>query len=277
MKKKRLTIFAVLAEIMLVVFCAFIIIPILWMLSTTLRNPLDAFKLPPAIIPTVFDFSAYKTVFTKVDFTLFGWNSIKVAFTVTFGQLLICSLAAYPFARIDFKGKNIMFILLLSSMMIPAQVVSIPQFIFMSKLKLVNTHFALILPGLFSVMSIFLIRQNMMSIPKSFDEAAYIDGAGRFRAYWSIILPMAKPSIMVAGVLTFIGSWNNFYGPLIFINSAKLMTLPLGLTQLRGMLNSGNQSVVIAGVLLSMLAPVIFYMFGQRYLIEGVTLGGIKG
>ena len=130
---------------------------------------------------------------------------------------------------------------------------------------------------LFSAMGIFLIRQFMLTIPRSYDEAAMIDGASRYYCFLHIIAPMSKPAIMVIAVQTFIGSWNDFYNPLIYINSESKMTLPLGLTALRGMLNSGNESALIASVLLTLIAPLILYVFGQRYLVEGITLGGLKG
>jgi len=275
--RKRVTPFSIGSEILLVVFCLFILTPFLWMLSTALRSPVTAFRLPPAILPTVFDISNFRLVFEKVDFLGFGKNSLKVAGLVTIGQLVVCSLAAYAFARLKFPGKQIIFMMFLAALMLPAQVISIPQFIFMSRLRLVNSHAALILPMLFSAMSIFLIRQNMLSIPMSFNEAAKIDGAGDFRIYSSIIIPMAKPSLVVAGTLTFIAQWNDFHRPLIFINTERLMTMPLGLVALRGRLNSGSQAGVIAGVLLATLAPLLFYIFGQKYLIEGATLGGLKG
>lgn len=275
--KKRVTLYSVCVEIFLALFCLFILIPFMWMLTTTLRSPLKAFTLPPGLIPTTFDFSSYALVFKKVNFGAFVWNSIKVSAIVTACQMIVSSLAAYAFSKLKFPGRMVVFYLFLSSMMIPGAVVTIPRFVFMSRMGLVNTHAALILPGLFSAMSIFLIRQNMLSIPMSFNDAGYIDGASHFRCYRSIIMPMAKPSVVVAGILTFIGSWNDFSNPLIFINSSRLFTLPLGLVSLQGQFGSGNKSSVIAGVLLATIAPVIFYAFGQKYLIEGATLGGLKG
>ncbi len=269
--------FRAVVFLLLLIFAIFIATPFMWMFSTTLRMPKTSFTLPPKIFPTEFNLSSYRTVFEKVDFLAFFVNSIKVAILVTGLQLIVCSMAAYAFARIEFPGKNVIFLCFLGAMMIPAQVTNIPQFIFMSKLRLINSHAALILPAMFSPLAIFLIRTYMSSIPRSLDEAAYIDGAGRFWTYVHVILPMSKPSLMVVGVLTFIGSWNDFYRPLIFINDTIKMTLPLGLTALRGMLGTGNQSSVLAGVVLSMIAPLLFYIFGQRYLIEGANMGGLKG
>lgn len=274
--KSRVTFGKILIILGLLLFACYIILPLMWMLSTTLRHPLRSFALPPAIFPTEFDFSSYATVFQKVDFELFIWNSAKVALLGTFLQLVCSTLAAFAFARLQFKGRNVIFILFISALMIPSQVIGIPRFIMLSKLHLMDNHAALIIPAMFSALGIFLIRQYMMTIPKSYDEAAYIDGASLFYCYFRIILPMSKPAIMVIAVQSFIGSWNDFYGPLIYLNSLEKMTLPLGLTALRGMLNTGSQATIIAGVVLSLLAPLLFYLFGQRYLVEGTNLGGLK-
>lgn len=260
----------------LCLFALYIIIPISWMIATTLRSPIRSFALPPAIWPTEFDLTSYRTVFQKVDFSLFIGNSLKISLLSTLLQLICSSTAAFAFARLRFPGRNALFILYLSALMIPAQVMNIPRFIMMSKLHLIDNHLSLILPAMFSAMGVFLIRQYMMTIPKSYDEAAYIDGASRFYCYVRIILPMAKPSLMVIAVQTFIGTWNDFYGPLIYLNSLEKMTLPLGLAALRGMLNSGSQSSILAGVILSLIAPLCFYLFGQKYLVEGTNLGGLK-
>ena len=261
----------------LLLFAAFVIVPLLWMLSASLRTPMEAFKWPPRILPTSFDTRSYQIVFEKVDILRFLGNSVKVSVIGTLIQVLASAMAAYAFARFHFRGNRFLFLLYLTAMMIPGQVLSIPRFIVMSKLHLINTHAALILPMLFSAMGIFLIRQFMLTIPRSYDEAAMIDGASRYYCFLHIIAPMSKPAIMVIAVQTFIGSWNDFYNPLIYINSESKMTLPLGLTALRGMLNSGNESALIASVLLTLIAPLILYVFGQRYLVEGITLGGLKG
>ena len=260
----------------LVVFAIYIVIPLSWMLATTLRSPMRSFALPPALWPNEFNLDSYRTVFAKVDFPLFIWNSVKITFWSTFLQLACSCSAAFAFSRLRFPGRGFIFILFLSALMIPTQVTNIPRFIFMSKLHLIDNHLALILPSMFSAMGIFLIRQYMMTIPRSYDEAAYIDGASRFYCFLRIILPMSKPAMMVIAVQTFIATWNDFYNPLIYLNTTEKMTLPLGLTVLRGMLNTGSQAGILAGVILSLVAPLCFYLFGQKYLVEGTNLGGLK-
>ena len=262
--------------VLLAVFCAFMLIPLLWMVSTSLRSPLEAFTLPPAIIPTTFDLANYREVFNKVDFFAFIKNSLIVSVSATALQLLASSMAAFAFSRLRFPGRNVVFMMFLAALMIPGQVLSIPRFIIMSKAELINNLLALILPAIFSAMSIFLLRQFMLTIPRSYDEAAYMDGATRVQCYGRIIVPMTKPAMMVMAMQTFVATWNDFYGPLIYINSVEKMTLPLGLTQLNGVLGTGNKAAVIAGVVLSLIPPLLFYCFGQRYLIEGISIGGLK-
>lgn len=269
--------YKLLVSALLSCFALYILVPILWMISSTLRSPMDSFKLPPAILPTTFDLENYRVVFQKVAFGKFVYNSFKITLLSTALQVASSSMAAYAFARLRFRGRNALFFLFLASLMIPAHVMGIPRFILMSKLHLVDKHAALILPASFGVMGIFLIRQFMLTIPKSYDEAAYIDGAGKLFCFSRIILPMTKPALIVIALQTMIGTWNDFYGPLIYINTEAKMTLPLGLTVLRGVFMSGNQGVVLAGVILSLVPPLIFYLFCQRFLLEGITLSGLKG
>lgn len=266
-----------LVVVLLACFALYILVPILWMVSSTLRPPMDSFKLPPAILPTQFELENYQIVFQKVAFGNFVFNSLKISVLSTALQLVSSSMAAFAFARLRFRGRNALFIAFLASMMIPGHVMGIPRFIIMSKVKLIDNHAALILPAVFGAMGIFLIRQFMLTIPRSYDDAAYIDGAGKLYCYRRIVLPMTKPALVVIALQTVIATWNDFYGPLIYINSEAKMTLPLGLTVLRGVFMSGNQGVILAGVLLSLTAPLLFYLFGQRFLIEGITLSGLKG
>jgi multiple sugar transport system permease protein len=261
---------------LLALFCAFMIIPVLWMIATSLRSPLDSFSLPPHIIPTTFDITNYRTVFQKVDMFAFLKNSVIYSVSATALQLMTSSMAAFAFARLQFWGKNFIFFAFLAALMIPGQVLSIPRFIIISRIGWINSLLALIVPSMFSALAIFLIRQFMATIPKSYDEAAYIDGATRLQCYRRIVLPMTKPVLMVMAMQTFVGTWNDFYGPLIYINAVSKMTLPLGLVQLNGVMGTGNQAAIIAGVVLTFIPPLFMYIFGQRYLIEGISIGGIK-
>ena len=161
--------------------------------------------------------------------------------------------------------------------MIPAQVTIVPLFLVIKTLNLMDTVFSLILPSLIYPLGIFLLRQYMLTLPKSYDEAAFLDGAGYFRIFRTIMLPMSMPTLVVIGVMHFIGVWNDFFKPLIFINTYEKMTLPLGMTILKGFMGNGNLSVILAGVMISVIPPLIFYVIGQRKLIEGMAMVGIKG
>ncbi|MBS4197612.1 carbohydrate ABC transporter permease [Lederbergia citri] len=265
------------ANSLLMAFAIYIILPFMWIISTSLRLPKDSFSLPPTFWPTDFIYKNYLDVFDRVPFFDFIINSIKVSGIVVIGHIFISSMAAFAFSRIKFPGRDIIFIIFLSGLMIPGQVTIIPQFLFLSKMGLVDTHFALILPALINPIGIFLIRQMMLAIPKTYDEAAYIDGANRFWVYYKVILPMSMPAVAVTSVMLFIANWNDFFRPLIFLNTYEKMTLPLGMTVLTGLFGAGNLSAILAGVTMSLIAPLILYIFCQKYLLEGITIGGLKG
>lgn len=270
------TIRKVIIIFLLVIFCAFMVIPIMWMITTTFRTPIESFSLPPQLIPRKIDLTNYRNVFEAVNMLAFLKNSVIVSVSATCLQLMISSMAAFAFARLEFKARNTIFFCFLGALMIPGQVLSIPRFLIISKIGWVNNLLALIVPAGFSAMAIFLIRQYMLTIPKSYDEAAYMDGASRFQCYSMIILPMTKPVMMVMAMQTFVATWNDFYGPLIYINNRAQMTLPLGLVALNGVMGTGNKAAIIAGVVLTFIPPLFMYIFGQRYLIKGITIGGIK-
>ncbi len=256
----------------------FMILPFLWMFSTSLRPSADSYKLPPAWLPTEWRFENYGAVFSSsVPIVAFALNSIKVTFLVTIGQLITCSMAGFAFARLRFPGRNLLFILLLASLMVPGQVTIIPIFIIMRRLGLVDNHWALILPGLTSAFGVFLLRQFFLTLPQDLLDAAKIDGAGPWTSYLRIGLPLAGPSLAALTIITFNGTWNNFFYPYIFINTWEKMTLPLGITALRGYMSSGNASVVMAAVALAITPVLVLFLLAQRWFIAGVTRTGLKG
>jgi multiple sugar transport system permease protein len=253
-------------------------IPLIFMFSSSLRPLGDAYKLPPAWFPTQFQYENYLTVLNhRVPFFDFALNSTKITFWVTLGRLVTGSMAAFAFARLNFPGRNVLFILLLASLMVPIQVTIIPIFLLMSKFQLVDNHLSLILPGLTSAFGVFLLRQFFLTMPQELFDAARIDGAGPWRMYWNIALPQSGPALAALTIITFNQSWNDYFTPLIFINTWENMTLPLGIAALRGRLESGNPSVVMAAVALAILPVLILFLAAQRYFIEGVTMSGIKG
>lgn len=255
-----------------------ILLPLLWTLSTSLRMPYESMRLPPSFIPKLpFIWGNYTEVFEKVPFLKFFLNSFIVAATATSLQLVCSAMAAFALSRIPFKGKEVIFLLILSGMMIPAQVTIIPLFIILSKIGLYNSLLSLILPNLVFPIGVFLLRQFMTTIPLSYDEAVYLDGGNRWTVFLKIILPMVRAPLMVAGIMHFLLIWNDFFRPLIFINSPDKMTLPLGLFTLQGHMGEGSISVVLAGVILTLIPPLLLYVFGQKYIVEGTSIGGIKG
>ncbi len=251
--------------------------PFLWVLSTSLRLPRDSFKLPPAFWPTSFHFENYSRVFELVPYMSFVANSVVVSAGATTIQIVLTGMAAYAFSRIRFRGRTALFVLILSGLMIPYYSTVIPLFLIMKSLGLIDSRWSLILPAMLNPLGIFLVRQFMLVIPRSYDEAAFMDGAGHLRVFWEVTMPMAVSSIVVTSVMWFIKTWNEFFYPLVFITTWEKMTLPLGLTVLSGYGTSMNPvTVILAGVTLSVIPPVLFYLVGQRFLIQGTSLAGIK-
>ncbi|MDO4273511.1 MAG: carbohydrate ABC transporter permease [Eubacteriales bacterium] len=271
---------AKMPQIILIVFlfalCLIMLAPFAWIISTSLRLPAESFKLPPQFFPTSFHYQNYVDVFTSFPFARCIFNSLKIAVIVVAANIIITTMAGYAFARIPFKGKNVVFMLILAGMMIPTQAKLIPTYIVMSKLGLVGTHSALILPALISPINIFFVRQFMMTIPSSYEEAAYIDGAGRVKIWWSIFVPMSKSVIVMVSLLSFLASWNDFINPLIFLSKYEMMTLPLGLKTLSGAMNTGSASIVLAGVAVSLVVPTLLYIFGQKHILKSVVMSGLK-
>ena len=253
--------------------------PLTWMFSTSLRDPKNSFDLPPDFWPTAFHWQNYLTVITSPDiqFLLFFWNSLKIALIVSAAQLLTCSMAGFAFGRLQFKGRDFLFGLFLASLMVPATVTLIPSFILIKEMDLINTHWALILPSITSAFGVFLLRQHFKSLPEELINAAKIDGATYFRTYWQILLPLTGPALSALGIFTFLGSWNNFVGPLLFLRDWDLYTFPIAIATLRGYMGSGNQSEVLAGIMISIFPILVFFLFAQRWIVQGAAITGMKG
>ncbi|MDE2634781.1 MAG: carbohydrate ABC transporter permease [Chloroflexota bacterium] len=252
-------------------------LPLIWAVSFSFGQPHEFFKLPPPVIPSAMRLDNYQGVFERVDFLRFFLNSVFVTGCVTIAQLITCSMGGYAFARLRFPGKRIIFILFLASMMVPQHVTLIPVFIIIRGMGLYNNLGALIVPYATSVFGTFLLKQFFETIPDELEDAAKIDGAGFLQIYWRIMLPLAGPPLATLAILTFNSSWNNFFWPLIFINSAEKMTLPLGMIYLRGQDGVTNSGVLMAAIVLNLVPVLIFFMIFQRRLVEGVTLSGLKG
>jgi multiple sugar transport system permease protein len=256
---------------------AVVLLPIVWAWSTSLRLPKDSYSMPPQWLPTEWRWQNYADVFEQVPFMQYVGNSLKVTTLTVLGQLATSTLAAYAFARLRFPGRNTLFMVLMSALMIPVFATIIPIFVVVRHLGLADTHEALILPALVTPFGIFLLRQFFLTIPTELEDAAKLDGAGPVATFWYVFLPLGMPGVAVLAVLSFNTHWNEYFRPLIFLNSWEKFTIPLGIVNLIGPASQGSTSLVLAGVMLSLIPMIILIVFAQRYLIEGIILTGSKG
>lgn len=267
-----------LSTLILIIGAIFMFAPFLWMLSTAFQPGINAFSLPPKWLPLEFTLENFSRVLlSDVPFHRFIFNSLLVAGTVTLGQLLTCSMAGFAFAKLHFRGSNVIFILLLAGLMVPIQVTIIPIYIIMRQLQLVDTLWALILPWVTNVFGVFLLRQFFVSMPDELLDAAQLDGASLWRTYYQIALPLARPMLVALAIITFTNTWNNYFLPLIFINSWENMTLPLGMQSLSNVYGGGNVGAIMAGVSLGVLPVLAIFLLAQRQIIEGMMAGSVKG
>ncbi len=247
--------------------------PVMWTLSTSLRPPSESFSLPPRFLPWDPDFTSYAGVFEQIDMIRLVVNSALTTGLIAAGQMITAAMAGYAFARIKFKGRTALFGIVLATMMIPVQVTIVPVFMIIRGMDLADTLLALIIPAVPTAFGTFLMRQYFMGIPLELAEAAEIDGASQWRIFRSIYLPLATPGMAIVGILAFNYHWNEFFRPLILTISEGNFTLPLGLVSLQGNMGTGSISVVLAGVILSMIPALIVFFFGQRSLRAGLTAG----
>lgn len=253
------------------------IFPFIWTISSSLKSVSQIFIIPPEFIPKPFVWSNYVDSFNAMPFGRAYWNSFYITVLIVGIQLITASMAAYAFAKIRFRGVDFLFLFFLATMMIPKQVTMIPLYMIMSQIGWLDTHLALIVPGaLFNAFSVFLLRQFVMGIPKELEEAAVVDGANPLRIYWSVILPLIRPALAAVGIFAFMGTWNNFLEPLIYLSTPDLFTVPLLLNYFKG-LHATDWGLMMAGSTISIIPVLIIYIIAQRQIIEGVALTGIKG
>ena len=220
--------------------------------------------------------SNYTATFEVVPFGRFYWNSLIVATGTTLVQIVTASLAAFAFARLRFKGRDALFLIYLATLMIPFQVTMIPNFIIIRYLRWYNTYQALILPAAFSVFSTFLLRQYFLGIPMDMDEAARIDGAGSFRIWAQVILPLAGPVLATLAIFNFQASWNDFLWPLVITNTENMRTIPIGLSSFQGQYST-EWNLLMAGSVVALLPVLVIYIVGQKWFVQGITLSGLGG
>jgi multiple sugar transport system permease protein len=251
-------------------------LPFAWMLFSSFKPLGEIFIQPPKLLPQDWNVQGYRTALGGADFVRGFWNSTYISVTVTVVSLLTSAMAAYAFARIDFWARRGLFMVFLATMMIPGQLTIIPLYIIMGWLGWVDTHIALIVPpALFNAFGVFLLRQYVKGIPLELEEAAQLDGASRIRTFVTIILPLLRTPLTALGIFTFLGQWNNFFHPLIFLNSSEKFTLPLLVNQFKGQFTSDWPALMAATTLLA--APMlIMFAIAQRQIVEGVALSGSK-
>lgn len=266
-----------LLTLIMLAFAFTMILPFLWMITTSLKKPIEVFAYPIQWIPETIEWDNYEKVWigTK-SFWVYYWNSIKVTTITVLGTVIISSAAAYGFARIRFKGRDAIFLIYLATLMVPDQVTLIPRFILFNYLGIYNTHLALILPGIFTAFGIFLLRQFYLSIPEDFSEAARMEGANHFRIWTRIIIPLSKPTIVSLVILSFTLNWNEFVNPLVFLTDRELFTVPLGLTNFIDDMGT-EYTLMMAATVSSILPVILVFLVGQKWFIEGVVSSGVKG
>jgi len=249
--------------------------PFLWLLSTSLKGTEDIFRFPPTLLPSRLNLENFVGVWQSVPLGRYLMNSLLVAILTAAANVLLASLAAYPLARLQFRGKSFVFLAILATMMVPEQVILIPLYTTMLKLGLDNTFTGLVLPFSVNGFGIFLLRQAYRGIPKELDESAFIDGGSVVRIWWEILVPLTKPASASLAVFSFIASWSSFLWPLILLKDQTKYTLPVGLSYLLGTF-SANYRYLAAGSVLAVLPVIIVFVFTQRYFIGGILSGAMK-
>ncbi|NLV91105.1 MAG: carbohydrate ABC transporter permease [Firmicutes bacterium] len=255
--------------------------PLIWLLSTSLKLDTDIFKVPPDIIPNPVNWNNYVRMWTYFPFLQFLKNTVFVVFMNVTGVVITAPLVGYSFARLRWPGRDALFILVLATMMIPGQVTMIPLYVLYSRWGMVDTYYPLWLGAWFGggAFNVFLVRQFFMTIPQSLEESAKIDGANQFQIYTKIMLPLVRPVLTTISIFRFMGAWNDFMGPLIYINDQSKYTLSLGLRLFQAQTSGATSEfgMLMAATALMILPVIVFFFIGQKHFIEGVTLTGIKG
>ena len=272
-----------LTYLIIFALCVLFGYPLFWTAMSSLKTIPEMFSFPPILIPAAPQWANYWTVL-NIDYPVGRWfsNSVLIVILTSFGTLVTSSLVAYSFARFAYRGRDVLFMITLSTMMLPAQVTLIPQFVLFYKLGWVNTHLPLWVPHWFGggAFAIFLMRQFFLTLPLDLDEAALIDGAGYFRIFWSILMPLCKPVLATLAIITIIASWSDFLGPLIYLNTPEKFTVSVGLQFFNAVPEVGGepmQHLLMAACVMSMVPIILMFFFGQRFFVQGIVMSGIKG
>lgn len=275
-RRFNLSLGKILTYTLLIGLSILMLLPFFWMLSASLKLDKDVFTFPIQWVPQDPQWSNYKTIWTKIPFLTFFYNTTKLTVIITILQLATSSFAAYAFAKLEFKGRDFLFLAYIGSIAIPWQAYMVPQFIMMRRLDLVDTHFSLILLQAFSAFGVFLLRQFFISIPDEILDAARIDGMSEYGIYFRIMLPLSKPALATLTIFTSVFVWNDFMGPLIYLNSQNLKTIQLGL-RLFIQQYSANYALIMAAALVSLIPVIALFLLFQRFFVEGIGTTGMKG
>jgi len=256
-----------------------LLMPFFWMISTSLKKQWEAYKFPPVWIPAQPQWSNYVQALTLAPFGLYFLNTVRIALVTVLGTLLSCSLAAYAFSRLRAPGRDLIFLVLLGTMMLPYTVTMVPVFILFSRLGWVNSFKPLMVPAFFgNAYYIFLLRQFFLTIPRELEQAARIDGCNSFRIYWNIVLPLSLPALATVAIFQFMDSWNDFLGPLIYLRDENLRTVAVGLAYFAGSSRVGPQMhLMMAAAFVALLPELLLFFLAQRFFIQGIVFTGVKG
>jgi len=262
----------------LVLFSAFFILPWVWMISTSLKNPQELAVWPPIWIPHPPRWDNYVQAFAQAEFARFFLNTLKIALPSVIGALISNALVAYGFSRVRWPGRDTVFAIVLATMILPGFVTFIPLYIVFHRLGWINTYAPLVVPVfLANPFFVFLLRQFFMGLPTELSDAARVDGASELGTFWMVILPLAKPALAVVALFQFIGSWNDYFGPLIYLSDKSLYTVSLGIANMRGSYGFNNYAWIMAATVMSIVPIIVLFFFAQRTFIEGIALTGLKG
>lgn len=266
------------AALSLLVFCLglLMITPFIFMLSASFKHPGLVFVEPLRIIPRVVFLGNFQRVFADPLYPLWYWNSIRIVLITIPLRAFLVTLAAYAFARLTFAGKNIIFLLFMSTMMITPEATIVPRYLLYKAIRLIDNQWAIIVPAVFDVFFLFMLRQFFMTIPRELSEAAFLDGYGHFRIYLRIILPLSRPALITMVLFTFIWVWNDYVNPFVFINSMRKQLITTGLQFFQSR-EGANYALQMAGATFAVIPTVILFAFTQRYFVQGIATSGIKG
>lgn len=269
--------FNVVIFTLLLMGALFFLFPFFWMISTSLRASDELFLYPPTLIPKRFVLRNYLDIWAKAPFGTYFFNSVVVTSAITVGEVITSALAAYAFSKIEFPGREQLFLAFLGTLMIPNIVTLVPVFVIVRKLNWIDTYMGLIVPQLATVYGIFMLRQFFLTVPKDLDDAAKIDGFSRLGILLRIYIPLSVPALLALAIISFINNWNNFFWPLVVTNSDSMRTLPIGLRFFMEGEGSGEWQYLMVAATLIVVPPLVVFLILQRYFVRGISMTGIKG